>query len=69
MDELTARLEALFRYYAADHDPHESFAALGRLVAEFRREVRLLIAEYGQTAVDKALEEMPDAARPSVSLH
>jgi hypothetical protein len=69
MSDLTVRLEALFRRYAANYDPHRSAATLSRMVAQFRKDFRLLIAEYGQAAVDAALDELPDAAWPSVYLH
>jgi hypothetical protein len=67
MDDLTGRLEALLRLYAAaDDNGHRNGA---RLAERFRRDLRLLVAEYGPKAVDAALEEMPDEAWPSVLLH
>jgi hypothetical protein len=37
---------------------------------EFHKELQLLVAQYGQLAIDAALdEEMSDGAWPSVSLH
>ena len=65
MDELTARLEALMRRNAAACDHGEANRA-----EQFHRELQLLVAQYGQPAVDAALdEEMSDAAWPSLSLH
>jgi hypothetical protein len=50
MDELTARLEWLLsRYWTAlDQDKGDP----GRAWEQFRKELQLLIAEYGPTAVD-----------------
>jgi hypothetical protein len=57
LDELTARIEALFRRYGA-HDPR--LAALDdETLDRFRVEVRLLIAEYGSGPVNTALDAMP----------
>ena len=66
MDELTARLEAIMRRYAAACDQGEGDGAQ----LEFHKELQLLVAQYGQPAIDAALdEEMSDGAWPSVSLH
>jgi hypothetical protein len=65
MDELTARLEALMRRYAAACDRGEADRAEG-----FHKGLQLLVAPYGETAIAAALdEEMSDGAWPSVSLH
>jgi hypothetical protein len=69
MDDLTARLEALFRRHAASIDPHQGVAAFDRLSQQLRKEIDLVIAEFGQAAVDAALDDMPDEPWPSVSLH
>jgi hypothetical protein len=66
MDELTARLEAIMRRYAAACDQGQGDGAQ----LEFHKELQLLVAQYGQPAIDAALdEEMSDGAWPSVSLH
>ncbi len=67
MDDLTARLEALLRRYAVAIDQGQGEAA--QLADEFRKGLRLLVAEFGQPAIDAALDELPKAASPSVSLH
>jgi hypothetical protein len=69
MTDLTAHLEALVRRYAAECDLQPPSAAIDRLGEEFRREIDLLAAQYGQAAVDKAIDALPDARWPSVSLH
>ena len=66
MSVLPARLEALLRIYAA--------ACLGQLddaksAEQFRKGLILLIADYGYEAVDAALDELPDQALLSTSLH
>jgi hypothetical protein len=57
MDDLTARLKALLHYYAAafEQPPDD------RLGERFRRDLQLLITEYGAEAVSAALDEIPDA--------
>jgi len=68
MDDLTTRLEALMRRYAAACAQGKGDGA--QLAEQFRRELQLLVAQYGQPAVDAALdEEMSDGVWPSVSLH
>ena len=69
MDELTARLEALFRRYAVAYDRRAGVAVLGRFGPQFRKDMDLVIAEYGQAAVDVALDAMPNEAWPSIALH
>jgi hypothetical protein len=61
MSDLTARLEALLRLYAAACDQGEG----GRLAERFRKDLQLLISEYGHQAADAALDEMPDVCRQS----
>jgi DNA-binding response OmpR family regulator len=63
MDELTARLEALLRRYAAAFDQPQD----DRLGEQFRRDLQLLVAEYGPQPVSPALDEIPDM--PSGLLH
>ena len=67
MNDLTARIESLLRRYASvcDQDGGDS----GRLWEAFRKELQMLVAEFGPRAVDAALDELPDAASPSASLH
>jgi hypothetical protein len=67
MDALTARLECLFRRYsAASGQCHGERAPVPK---QFLEEVDLLIAQYGQPAIDAALDEAPGEAWPSLSLH
>jgi hypothetical protein len=67
MTDLTASLQVLFRHYAAAIDLHPE--AVDRLCKEFRQKLGVLIAKYGQAAVDKAIDEIPEEAWPSVGLH
>jgi hypothetical protein len=67
MDDLSARLESLFRRYAAKlGQGHGDRATVAKRLLE---EVELLIAQYGQPAINAALDEAPGEVRPSVSLH
>jgi hypothetical protein len=62
MLDLIARLESLLRRYAATYEqPDER--------ERFRRDLNLLIGEYGYHAVDAALDQVPDGPCPSVALH
>jgi hypothetical protein len=56
MDDLSARLESLLRRHAAaiDHGRDET----AQLVDEFRASLRALVAEFGQPAIDAALNEL-----------
>ena len=67
MDDLTAQLEALFlrQAHATRTDP----LTFEQSMKQFRKDMRMLIAEFGQAAVDAALEDIPDEPLPSVSLH
>jgi hypothetical protein len=67
MDGLIARIESLLRGCAAACDEGQGDG--GRLVEQFRRDLRLLVAEYGPSAVDRALDEFSDKAGLRVSLH
>jgi hypothetical protein len=69
MTDLTAELEALVRRYEAECDLQPPGADLDGLGKEFCRGIDLLIAKYGHSAVDKAIDSLPDARWPSVSLH
>jgi hypothetical protein len=52
MDDLTARIDALFRRYATDLDKRR-FDGI-QLAKQFRMNMDLLIAKYGQAAIDAA---------------
>ena len=67
MDNLKARLKALLRLYAAAGAQGQLDSA--QLAERFRKDLQLLITEYGPKAVDEALDEIPDPALPSASLH
>jgi hypothetical protein len=58
---LTTRLEELLSRYAAAFDQPQD------LSEQFRRDLQLLVAEFGYDAVRAALDEIPDA--PSGFLH
>jgi hypothetical protein len=66
MDELTAHLESLFRRYAAALRQRDVDGV--QLAKQFYEEADLLIARYGQGAIEAALHG-PGEAQPSVSLH
>jgi hypothetical protein len=44
-------------------------ATFDQSIELFRKDMRRLIAEFGQAAVDAALDEIPDGSWPSTSLH
>ena len=67
MDELTARLEALLRRCAVAC--HQNKGDGNQLWEQFRNDLQSLIAEYGPEAVDAAIDDLPDGAGPSFSLH
>jgi hypothetical protein len=67
MDDLGARLEALLRRYAAAIDQGQD--EIANLVDEFRAGLRELVTEFGQPAIDAAINELQDDASPSGSLH
>jgi hypothetical protein len=69
MDDLTARLQALFRRYSAAIELHRDRASIDRLCEQFRQDLGELIAEYGHLAVDEAIDEIPSEAWPTVGLH
>jgi hypothetical protein len=66
MDNLTARLESLFRRY--DTALRECAGDRAPVAKQFLEEVDLLIAHCGQPAIHAALNE-PEVACPSVALH
>jgi hypothetical protein len=67
MDDLTARLQALFRSYAAAIELHPD--RVDRLGEQFRQDLGELIAGHGHAAVGKAINEIASEAWPSVGLH
>jgi carbon monoxide dehydrogenase subunit G len=67
MDELTARLESLLRFYAGADPFDQGDGAV--LAQQFSRDLQLLVAEFGPRAVDAALDKMPDGAWQAGSLH
>ena len=67
MDDLKARLAALFRHFAAALRQRQGDGP--RLAEQFWKELNLLIAQYGQEAVDAALDDLPDAKLLPGSLH
>jgi hypothetical protein len=50
MDDLTGRLQAPFRSYAAAIDLHPDRTSVDRLCEQFRQDLGRLIAEYGHAA-------------------
>ena len=70
MDDLTARLEALLHRYLTDASRCRGVpAALDRLGEQYRRDIDQLVAEFGQPAINAAMNEMSDVSWPSVALH
>jgi hypothetical protein len=67
MDDVSARLEALLRSYAPAIDLGGD--EIAQLVDEFRASLRALVAEFGQPAIDAALNKIRDEASPSEALH
>jgi hypothetical protein len=66
MDDLTARLESLFRRYGAAMGERDVDGV--KLAKQFYEEADLLIAQYGQAAIERALDE-PGEALASNCLH
>jgi hypothetical protein len=66
MDDLTARLESLFRRYRAAMDERDVDGV--KLAKQFYEEADLLIAKCGQAAIEIALDE-PGEELPSNCLH
>jgi hypothetical protein len=67
MDELTARLESLLRFYAGAGLYDQDDGAV--LAQQVSKDLQLLVAEFGPKAVDAALDKMPDGAWQASSLH
>lgn len=67
MDELAARLEALFRRHAEALDRLEGEGE--PVIEQFQKQFRLLITQYGEGAVEDALNHFrAGPERTSVSL-
>jgi hypothetical protein len=66
MDELTARLESLLSRYAGAVGQDKGS---DKPWEQFRKELQLLIAEYGAAAVAAALDRIPNGAGGAISLH
>jgi hypothetical protein len=70
MDDLTARLEALLRRYLMEAGRCRGVTtALDRLGEKYRRDIDHLVTEYGQPAINAAMNEIPDGPWPSDALH
>jgi hypothetical protein len=69
MDELTARIEALFLQYWAVTESRGDEPRCERDRRPVPQRMKLLIAEYGKLAVDAALHHIPNEPPPSVSGH
>ena len=68
MDDLTVRIEAMFRRYAADLNQSQADGV--QLAGKFRRDMDSLIAEYGTTVIEAALDKIPiGEVWPSAALH
>jgi hypothetical protein len=68
MDDLAARLEILFRRHARALEHREDDGE--DVLEQFQKQFRLLISQYGQGAVEDALDCFRAGRdRPSVSLH
>jgi hypothetical protein len=68
MDELAAHLEALIRRHAQALERGEDDGV--PIVEQFQKQLLLLIARYGEDAVEDALNQFcAGPERPSVSLH
>ncbi len=65
MDELNARLKALFRRFEAAVDVDGAEDLLLR--EQFLEEIRSLVAEFGIDAIEAALEDPPRDASPSIA--
>jgi hypothetical protein len=68
MDDLPARLEALLRRYLTEATKCEGVAR-DRLSEQYRQDIDKLVGEYGQNAVNAAMNAMPAMPWPSVALH
>ena len=57
MDDLVAKIEAMFRRYAADLNQSQADGV--HLGKKFRKDMDSLVAQYGNAAIDAALDELP----------
>jgi hypothetical protein len=65
MDELSAKLEALFRRFEAALDVDGAEGLLLR--EEFRKQIRSLVAEFGIDAIEAALDDPSRDDTPSIA--
>jgi len=66
MDDLVAKIEAMFRRYAADLNQADGV----QLAEKFRKDMDSLIGQYGTTVIDAALDMVPiGEVWPSAALH
>jgi hypothetical protein len=68
MDELKARIDVLFLRYCAAFERLDR-AALQDIVDQFRDDMKRLIVEHGEAAINAAMDAQPDDTPPSFSLH
>ena len=68
MDDLVAKIEAMFRRYAADLNQDQADGV--QLAKKFRKDMDSLIGQYGTTVIDAALDKVPmGEVWPSAALH
>ena len=67
MDDLTARIEVLFRRFVAACDQHQGPPE--RLALLFRKDMDQLFTEYGKQAVNAVLDDLAKRPWPSIALH
>jgi hypothetical protein len=67
MDELSARLKALFRRFEASLDVDGAEGLL--LHEQFLEEIRSLVAEFGIDAVEAVLDDPSQDDTPSIAPH
>jgi hypothetical protein len=67
MDEITARLESLLRFYAGAVSYDQGPGAV--LARKLSTDLRLLVAEFGPKAVDAALDKISVGPWQACSLH
>ena len=66
---LSDRLEALLRRYAQAYEIDGCDPEAARLAERFRKDLRSLVSEYGPSAVEAALDEIPDNPSPPIAPH
>jgi|HubBroStandDraft_4_1064222.scaffolds.fasta_scaffold1164142_1 hypothetical protein len=68
MDDIVARIEAMFRRYAAGLNQNQADGV--QLAKKFRKDMDSLIAQYGTRVIDAALDKVPiGEVWPSAALH